>query len=328
MKKSFVGILIVVLLFAITSIGGAEQTDLLDSNAGASIVSASTEYSAGWGAPKLIDQTTAYGWCSAQGAALPHIIVIQLGKTAAISEFAIDNTGAQEDGYPGISARQFDLYASTQSDSGFQLVLSGEAAKGARKSFSSFHSNFKANFLKLVILSNWGNESYTEIMELDAFGEPISPEKEQQNLLSGARVVSASSEYGAGWAAQLLLDQNTGTGWCSADKSPFPHVIVIELARPSKVWQFVIDNTAAQEGGYPGISARRFELYASDTNGTAESDYRLVLSGEAGKGARREFELNNITEARLLKLVVLSNWGHDTWTEIMEIEAYGKSFLW
>jgi outer membrane protein OmpA-like peptidoglycan-associated protein len=149
---------------------------------------------------------------------------------------------------------------------------------------------------------------------------------EKQDVLdiaSGAVVLTATSEYNESWAALLLLNGTPDTGWCSAESQAYPNTIMMELSRPFQLQEFVIDNSKAQESGYPGISARKFELYASTKS--RKEGFDLVYSGEAAKGERKVFTLDKPAKAQWLKLVVLSNWGNPAYTEIMELEAYGET---
>ena len=86
--------------------------------------------------------------------------MLALARQFQLKEFVIDNTNAQEDEYPGISARNFELYASTISrEAGFNLVYAGLAGKGGRNLFV-FKKPTQAQWLKLVVLSNWGDPAY------------------------------------------------------------------------------------------------------------------------------------------------------------------------
>lgn len=142
------------------------------------------------------------------------------------------------------------------------------------------------------------------------------------DIAGGAVLLSASSEYNQKWAGMLLLDGSTETGWCSAKGNPHPNTFVIELAGTVALGSFFIDNTKAQESGYPGISARQFKLYSSTVS--AKEGFQLILEGEAAKGTRKKFTIENPTPGRWLKLEVLSNWGNSQYTELMELEAYGE----
>ncbi len=141
------------------------------------------------------------------------------------------------------------------------------------------------------------------------------------DLANGAVILSKTSEYNPQWSALSLIDGTTAYGWCSAEKRPYPNTFVIELAQEIILKKFVIDNAAAQEPGYPGISLRAFKLYVSTTS--PKEGFQLALAGEVPRGKRKEFGFQKPIKARWLKLVALSNWGHERYTEIMELEAYG-----
>jgi outer membrane protein OmpA-like peptidoglycan-associated protein len=149
---------------------------------------------------------------------------------------------------------------------------------------------------------------------------------ERPNILgiaSGAVLLSSTGEYSGGWMALNLFDGTTQRGWCSPANKPLQQAFVVELPQRYQLKSIVLDNTGAQEGGYPGISARSVELWAS--NVSADSGYRKIATLEAAQGARKEFALPAGTEANWLKLVVVSNWGHKQYTELMEVEAYGAA---
>ncbi len=152
-----------------------------------------------------------------------------------------------------------------------------------------------------------------------------SPEQSSVDLLNlaqGAVVLSQSSQFNERWAALLLLDDTVDHGWCTAEGAAFPHQVVIELGRESQLASIVFDNSTVQEDSYPGISARRIAVWASSEGPTGP--FTQVLEVEADKGKRSEFEFPETTQARWLKVSVLSNWGHASYTELMELEAYGR----
>jgi outer membrane protein OmpA-like peptidoglycan-associated protein len=152
-----------------------EPQDLLDQASGAVVISHSSQFNDDWAALLLLDDTAEHGWCSAQGAAFPHEMVVELNQLTDLTSIAFDNSGVQEGAYPGISARAIEVWASAVGpDAGFTKVLEVEAERGARSVFS-FLETVKAGWVKLVITSNWGHASFTELMEVDAFGEPSGP---------------------------------------------------------------------------------------------------------------------------------------------------------
>jgi len=153
----------------------ATRVDLLDLASGAMVVSATSEYGGAWKATRLVDGGTEAGWCSEGGKAAPNTIVVELAQPFAIKAIAVDNTGAQESGYAGISARQVVVSGSTTSaTAGFAEIATIEAAKGGRKEVA-LAAPATAQWLRFEVRSNWGHAEYTELMELEAYGDPVGP---------------------------------------------------------------------------------------------------------------------------------------------------------
>lgn len=146
------------------------------------------------------------------------------------------------------------------------------------------------------------------------------------DLGAGASVVGYSSEYSTNWKAQwsamALLDGTTELGWCSQQEAPFPHWFVIELPATFRLESVSLSNDNAQEKGNPGISTRRVELRTSTAG--PETDLRLVGQGEVAQGGTTRLTLDQPTEARWIKISILSNWGHSQYTELMELQARGS----
>ena len=183
----------------------ADKTDLLDIASGSVLISATSEYNQKWAGMLLLDGTTDLGWCSKKGSAHPNTFVIELPSRYTITSFSIDNTNVEESGYPGISAKGFKLYVSdTSASEGYKLILEGEAAKGQKKGFTVQKSS-PGQWLKLEVLSNWGDPSYTEMMELEAYG-----------ILSGAAVTPQPIKgvYDTNYNLMRLLQSGTSIEGC------------------------------------------------------------------------------------------------------------------
>lgn len=142
------------------------------------------------------------------------------------------------------------------------------------------------------------------------------------DLAHGAVVLSQTSEYSDEWSALMLLDGTPDLGWCSDKGAPFPHEIVIEVGQ-SMAWQsLTFDNEHAEESTNPGISARQVEVWLSD-EGPSEG-FKKIADLELAQGAESKHKLPEDSRGRWLKLKVLNNWGHETYTEIMELSAQAK----
>ncbi len=150
----------------------ARGSDLLDLEAGAVILSATSEYDS-WPALALLDSNAYTGWASRRGQVAPSTIVIELPHVFALESMAFDNTRTQEIDYPGVSARQVEVWLSTRGpEDGFELAATVQATQGGREQFP-LPLGSQARWIKLVIKSNWGNDQFTEMMELEAYGEVV-----------------------------------------------------------------------------------------------------------------------------------------------------------
>ncbi len=146
--------------------------DLLDLEAGAVILAATTEYDS-WPALALLDHNPYTGWASRQGHVAPNTIVVELPQRHIIQSIVFDNTRAQEHEYPGISAREIEVWFSVEGpEKGYERVAELQAPQGGREQFP-LPLGRQARWIKLVVNSNWGNEEFTEIMELEAYGSAV-----------------------------------------------------------------------------------------------------------------------------------------------------------
>ncbi len=153
-----------------------------------------------------------------------------------------------------------------------------------------------------------------------------APETDWLDLGSGAAMVRFSSEYSTDWKAQwsalALLDGTTGLGWCSKAGAPFPHEFVVELASTVRLESLTLDNTGNPERDHPGISTRGVEIHTSVAG--PESGFELAASGEVERGGESTFPMES-REARWIRIVIRSNWGHSEYTELMELSASGQA---
>jgi OOP family OmpA-OmpF porin len=173
MHKLVVAVLVSVALVAPEAQAEQPRTNVLELANGAVITSVSSSYGGTWDPLNLTDGSTRWGWCSAQGAPLPHSIVIELPQSYSLTSAAVDTTGNQESGYPGLSAKTVVVYGSTTSDTdAFSEMVTVNVPQGGRKE-ATLSRPVTAQWLKFVVTANWGNAEYTEIMELEGYGKPV-----------------------------------------------------------------------------------------------------------------------------------------------------------
>lgn len=154
---------------------------------------------------------------------------------------------------------------------------------------------------------------------------PLRAQSQPENLLTqtaGARVVAFSSEFGSGWEASNLIpngEQLTPEGkpvrdlvWSSGSNAPFPHWITIDMGQQRWLTTFVFNNALSDEPDHPGISARLLEVHVGDS----PTALRKVASFELQKNTNDQAVHIAPVEARYVKFVVRSNWGHPWYTEL------------
>jgi hypothetical protein len=142
-----------------------------------------------------------------------------------------------------------------------------------------------------------------------------------ENVLGSMRtLVDRSSEYDPDiWAAVHLVDGTATRGWCSAPGAPPPHRFVFALTRPADVARIAFDNACSD---FEDAAARDVVVEVS-TVGPQEG-WREVLRASLAKGKNdQSFDVATPLAGKWLKLTILSNHGHPTLTELMEVRAYG-----
>ncbi len=164
----------IALIFAVTistcSELESDEKDILTCANGAQIFCVTTQRNdSTYSVKNLMDGSNETGWRTAENMPYPDTIGIQLSEVTQIKEFAIDNANIDESYYKGLSANDFELYTSvTSKHDGFELILKDNAKRKKRKSFK-LDKSIKARWLKLIILSNWGNGEFTEVREIEAY---------------------------------------------------------------------------------------------------------------------------------------------------------------
>lgn len=149
-------------------------------------------------------------------------------------------------------------------------------------------------------------------------GQPV-------NLLrreAGTKVHSFSSEFGAGWVASNLVpgpedfrpdgSPERELVWSSAGQAPFPHWVLFELPTTQWLTTFVFNNTLSEEADHPGISARLLEVHVGET----PAAMRKVASFELERNTGGQAVQIAPVEARFVKFVIRTNWGHAWYTEL------------
>jgi outer membrane protein OmpA-like peptidoglycan-associated protein len=144
-------------------------------------------------------------------------------------------------------------------------------------------------------------------------------------LPNGSYIVSSPLSYAksnsrgiAKWSPEGLADGTETTGWC-ASKNVFPMAFVIELSETYAIEKLCFSNMG--ESKYPGICAKEIKVEFSTTK--PDAGFTEVLKTTLGDfSPMKEFPIPP-QKARWIKVSILSNYGHATYTELMEMQAWG-----
>jgi outer membrane protein OmpA-like peptidoglycan-associated protein len=180
MQRIFISILFLAGLLCGAGQTVKEQVDLASAEAGAKVVSFSSNYGSDWDVTNLISRSDKWegelpAWCTEAGAPFPHWAVIELAKQTWLTTLIFNNNIPDEQGWEGISAKELSVEVSTVSaKEGFQKVASFQLERNKNNQLVHLEPS-QARWLKIVITSNWGNEEYTELGKLGVFDDGSRP---------------------------------------------------------------------------------------------------------------------------------------------------------
>ena len=137
---------------------------------------------------------------------------------------------------------------------------------------------------------------------------------------NGALVESSTSDYGGGWEARWLTDENPDTGWCSVQGAKGPFAIVLSLPDRSEIHAVEFDTSSVEK---PERGAKDVEVAVSDTSATAGFTPVATVALKAAANAQR-FALARPAAGRWIRVTVKSNFGDPDYNELMEVRAMGK----
>lgn len=157
-----------------------------------------------------------------------------------------------------------------------------------------------------------------------AAGAAPSPAGKDINLAAfanGALIESASSEYGGGWIANWITDENPATGWATAKGARLPASIVISLPESSEIHTLAFD-TASVEADDRG--ARDIDVLVSTTSAAAGFKPLMSVRLKPRADAQAFPVPKPYGPARFIKLVIRTSQGSADYAELMEFRAFGR----
>lgn len=133
-----------------------------------------------WTKESIIDGTTFKGWNSQEGEKFPLVFVFELSEECEIQKFGFNNECERE--YKGICSKDLKVEVSTtDASSGYTTVLQPKLEEYAPTKYFDITPT-KARWVRVTILSNYGNKTNTELMEIEAIGNYVKEDASSINL--------------------------------------------------------------------------------------------------------------------------------------------------
>lgn len=165
-------------------LAGAPDVNMLSLEAGSVVIDASPSYGGSWTAEALADGSSSTGWSSPMGSRGPFHFTFELEQRSVLTAVEVDNSGAEESSYPGISAATVEVWVSgAQSDQETKVATVKLPKKG--KASMKLPKDTLGRFVKLVVPGNHGHASYTELMEVSVLGHPLEPTPAPTRSIAG-----------------------------------------------------------------------------------------------------------------------------------------------
>jgi hypothetical protein len=182
-------------------LAAAPEANLLSLEAGGLAVETPQAYGGGWSPERLVDADPSTGWCSADNAKGPWRFVYELEQRSELTAVEVDNSKAEEDSFPGISASGLEVWVSSTGPADGFIRVATVALKRAGSARATFPKGTLGRWVRLVVPGSLGDKRYTELMEVSVTGRPLEP-AEPKNLtgtwaVEGGGRVRLESDGGA-----------------------------------------------------------------------------------------------------------------------------------
>lgn len=149
-----------------------QDTNLLSWGAGALVVQAPPSYadSGAWSPESLLDELPGTGWATKDGDLTPKVFVFEMAVKSSISSLGFDTAQAEN---PGRAAKDVKVEISDNKDGGYTVIAMLSLAQARDHQKFPLKAPATGRYLRLTVLSNWGDAKYIEIMNVFAYGNPL-----------------------------------------------------------------------------------------------------------------------------------------------------------
>jgi len=189
-----------VFVFFVLSRAALAQENLFTKENGITITGFSSSYGGGWAVENLVPElaemkennrpVSSYVWCSADNQ-FPHWVSFQFKQPTWITTFVLNNAIEDEDSYPGISAKNIELWIKANGTSELKKWTALQLQRNKNGQELKIEP-VEATEIKLIITSNWGNPSWTEFNAMGVFDDGTRP----LNVASELKIKKEVDLYG------------------------------------------------------------------------------------------------------------------------------------
>jgi outer membrane protein OmpA-like peptidoglycan-associated protein len=151
---------------------------------------------------------------------------------------------------------------------------------------------------------------------------PPMPQRPEPSLISfsaGALIVQKPQEYGNGWTAFNMLDENPKTGWAAPKGVTTDQVTVIELPERTLLKRLEFD-TGSVDGGQR--SAKDVVVEMSDT-GSSDGFKQIASVSLMNRLDHQQFPVSAEVPGRWVRLTAKDNFGAADYLELMDFQGFG-----
>jgi outer membrane protein OmpA-like peptidoglycan-associated protein len=146
------------------------EINLLSWGAGAVVVEAPISYSktGQWAPESLLDELPETGWATQNGDLTPKVFVFELAGKSQITSLAFDSAHVEK---PGRAAKDLKVEIADSKTGPFSPVASFTLAQAQDHQKFALKTPAEGRYLRLTVLTNWGDPQYNELMNIYAYGK-------------------------------------------------------------------------------------------------------------------------------------------------------------
>ena len=152
---------------------GPADSNLLSWGAGALVVQSPPSYndSGQWSPESLLDEVPSTGWATKDGDLTAKVFVFEMAERSTITSLAFD-TAQVENVQRG--AKDVKVEISDSEDGPFSVIATPSLAQTRDHQRFALKVPATGRYLRLTAINNWGDPKYMEIMNVFAYGKPLT----------------------------------------------------------------------------------------------------------------------------------------------------------